>query len=94
MEPESLYNLLQLPKVTGPPAEEDLPQGAVSKWGGGPGQGRGGEGLHGRNPIGGSGHRLAFHVVICSAPMNAFCFVLDSPLPRFQKLPQASPYLS
>ena len=40
MESESLYNLLQLPKVTGPPAEEDLPQGAVSKWGGGGGPGQ------------------------------------------------------
>ncbi|XP_034499583.1 gamma-parvin [Ailuropoda melanoleuca] len=32
MEPESLYNLLQLPKVTGPPAEEDLPQGEKKKY--------------------------------------------------------------
>uniref|UniRef100_A0A452V1Z1 Gamma-parvin n=1 Tax=Ursus maritimus TaxID=29073 RepID=A0A452V1Z1_URSMA len=32
MESESLYNLLQLPKVTGPPAEEDLPQGEKKKY--------------------------------------------------------------
>lgn len=38
MEPESLYNLLQLPKEVGPPVEEELPQGAV------PGAGGQGEG--------------------------------------------------
>ncbi|XP_032272676.1 gamma-parvin isoform X2 [Halichoerus grypus] len=32
MESESLYNLLQLPKVTGPPAEEELPQGEKKKY--------------------------------------------------------------
>uniref|UniRef100_A0A8C8XXB3 Gamma-parvin n=1 Tax=Panthera leo TaxID=9689 RepID=A0A8C8XXB3_PANLE len=32
MEPESLYNLLQLPKAVGRPAEEELPQGAGPKW--------------------------------------------------------------
>lgn len=32
MEPESLYNLLQLPKVVGPPAEEELPQGEKKKY--------------------------------------------------------------
>lgn len=33
METESLYNLLQLPKEAGPPAEEQLAQGAVPKLG-------------------------------------------------------------
>ncbi|KAF3814319.1 hypothetical protein GH733_017477, partial [Mirounga leonina] len=32
MESESLYNLLQLPKVTGPPTEEELPQGEKKKY--------------------------------------------------------------
>lgn len=41
MEPESFYNLLQRPKVAGPPAEEELPQGAVSR--GGRGAGRAGQ---------------------------------------------------
>ncbi|XP_035577649.1 gamma-parvin isoform X2 [Canis lupus dingo] len=32
MEPESFYNLLQRPKVAGPPAEEELPQGEKKKY--------------------------------------------------------------
>nr|XP_060515441.1 gamma-parvin [Panthera onca] len=32
MEPESLYNLLQLPKAVGRPAEEELPQGEKKKY--------------------------------------------------------------
>ncbi|XP_043418791.1 gamma-parvin isoform X1 [Prionailurus bengalensis] len=32
MEPDSLYNLLQLPKAVGRPAEEELPQGEKKKY--------------------------------------------------------------
>ncbi|XP_072598563.1 gamma-parvin isoform X3 [Vulpes vulpes] len=32
MEPESFYNLLQHPKVAGPPVEEELPQGEKKKY--------------------------------------------------------------
>lgn len=64
MESESFYNLLQNPKVTGPSAEEELPQGAVPTWGWGAGQGGDGEGLHSRTQTGSSGRCLAFQVAI------------------------------
>lgn len=52
MEPESLYNLLQLPKETSLPALEELPQGAGPRGAGGRAEGR----RHTSRP---AGHRVA-----------------------------------
>lgn len=52
MEPESLYNLLQLPKETSLPALEELPQGAGPRRAGGRAEGR----RHTSRP---AGHRVA-----------------------------------
>ena len=89
MEPESLYNLLRLPKAVGRPAEEELPQGAGPKWGWGSGQG-GGAGLR-AGPGPALLPRLLTEHPICAAPAYAFCFILDNSHPRLWKLWQVHP---
>lgn len=88
MESES-YNLLQLPKVTGPPVEEELSQGAVPTWGWGAGQGGDPNRQLWALPCFPSRH---LSTRFCWAPADASASSLTAPCPCFQKLRQASLY--
>lgn len=87
MEPEPLYNLLQVPKEVGPPPEDELSQGAVPRgWGparrGGSASPRAHTALLSTSPP---------DTQVPSAPAQAFRCILI-PASCFWKLPQLAPH--